>query len=441
MRESKGLNYLSKMIKKLRRRVVALTMIAVFVVLLLLMGIVNLANYIITDKSVDNLLDLLEENGGNFPMFGKHDGAPPMDHKDDMDDFDGNMKPGMSKETPYETRYFSVTLDQDQNLVYMDTTRVAAVSTDQALELARSVSGKSKDSAYTSQSKIVYKYRKVNLEDGNTMYIFLNASKEFHSAENVLLISTLVSLAGFIAIGILVIALSPMMIKPIAESYDKQKKFITNAGHELKTPLAVIKSCNEVAELEGGESKWTSAITEQVDRMSDLIGSLVSLAKMDEAQEVSDQLPKESLNLSTLLEETLEPFKLVAQQKDLGFDYEIASPNINIQGNKNALVELINILADNAIKYCSEKGNILFTLSQKGSKIILTEKNPADDLEPGNQNILFDRFYQGDLSHNKDSGGGFGIGLSMAQSIVIAHGGTITAESPTGKEIIFTATF
>lgn len=441
MPESKGLNYLSKMIKKLRRRVVALTMIAVFVVLLLLMGIVNLANYIITDKSVDNLLDLLEENGGNFPMFGKHDGAPPMDHKDDMDDFDGNMKPGMSKETPYETRYFSVTLDQDQNLVYMDTTRVAAVSTDQALELARSVSGKSKDSAYTSQSKIVYKYRKVDLEDGNTMYIFLNASKEFHSAENVLLISTLVSLAGFIAIGILVIALSPTMIKPIAESYDKQKKFITNAGHELKTPLAVIKSCNEVAELEGGESKWTSAITEQVDRMSDLIGSLVSLAKMDEAQEVSDQLPKESLNLSTLLEETLEPFKLVAQQKDLGFDYEIASPNINIQGNKNALVELINILADNAIKYCSEKGNILFTLSQKGSKIILTEKNPADDLEPGNQNILFDRFYQGDLSHNKDSGGGFGIGLSMAQSIVIAHGGTITAESPTGKEIIFTATF
>lgn len=441
MPESKGLNYLSKMIKKLRQRVVALTMIAVFVVLLLLMGIVNLANYIITDKSVDNLLDLLEENGGNFPMFGKHDGAPPMDHKDDMDDFDGNMKPGMSKETPYETRYFSVTLDQDQNLVYMDTTRVAAVSTDQALELARSVSGKSKDSAYTSQSKIVYKYRKVDLEDGNTMYIFLNASKEFHSAENVLLISTLVSLAGFIAIGILVIALSPMMIKPIAESYDKQKKFITNAGHELKTPLAVIKSCNEVAELEGGESKWTSAITEQVDRMSDLIGSLVSLAKMDEAQEVSDQLPKESLNLSTLLEETLEPFKLVAQQKDLGFDYEIASPNINIQGNKNALVELINILADNAIKYCSEKGNILFTLSQKGSKIILTEKNPADDLEPGNQNILFDRFYQRDLSHNKDSGGGFGIGLSMAQSIVIAHGGTITAESPTGKDIIFTATF
>lgn len=441
MPESKGLNYLSKMIKKLRRRVVALTMIAVFVVLLLLMGIVNLANYIITDKSVDNLLDLLEENGGNFPMFGKHDGAPPMDHKDDIDDFDGNMKPGMSKETPYETRYFSVTLDQDQNLVYMDTTRVAAVSTDQALELARSVSGKSKDSAYTSQSKIVYKYRKVDLEDGNTMYIFLNASKEFHSAKNVLLISTLVSLAGFIAIGILVIALSPMMIKPIAESYDKQKKFITNAGHELKTPLAVIKSCNEVAELEGGESKWTSAITEQVDRMSDLIGSLVSLAKMDEAQEVSDQLPKESLNLSTLLEETLEPFKLVAQQKDLGFDYEIASPNINIQGNKNALVELINILADNAIKYCSEKGNIIFTLSQKGSKIILTEKNPADDLEPGNQNILFDRFYQGDLSHNKDSGGGFGIGLSMAQSIVIAHGGTITAESPTGKEIIFTATF
>ncbi|MBP3815353.1 MAG: HAMP domain-containing histidine kinase [Firmicutes bacterium] len=441
MPENKGLNYLSKMIKKLRRRVVALTMIAVFVVLLLLMGIVNLANYIITDKSVDNLLDLLEENGGNFPMFGKHDGGPPMDHKDDMDDFDGNMKPGMSKETPYETRYFSVTLDQDQNLVYMDTTRVAAVSTDQALELAKSVSGKSKDSAYTSQSKIIYKYRKVDLEDGNTMYIFLNASKEFHSAENVLLISTLVSLVGFIAIGILVIALSPMMIKPIAESYDKQKKFITNAGHELKTPLAVIRSCNEVAELEGGESKWTSAITEQVDRMSDLIGSLVSLAKMDEAQEVSDQLPKESLNLSTLLEETLEPFKLVAQQKDLGFDYEIASPNINIQGNKNALVELINILADNAIKYCSDKGNILFTLSQKGSKIILTEKNPADDLEPGNQNILFDRFYQGDLSHNKDSGGGFGIGLSMAQSIVIAHGGTITAESPTGKEIIFTATF
>ena len=437
-------------------------MLAVFVVLILLMGIVNAANYVSADQALDRLLGILEENGGTFENFEKHgvhpenqqpqseetttEGEVPHNQggkKEGMGPQSGiaGLLPGMSKETPYETRFFSVTLDNDTGeLVSIDTARIAAVSQEEALEMATKAFNSGKNSSYIKRNDISYKYL-ASPGEGSTQYIFVDASRDMGPVRKFFHISMLVALGGFLGIALLVFILSPMMIRPIAESYEKQKKFITNAGHELKTPLSVIKSCNEVVEMESGSSKWTSAITEQVDRMSDLTNKLVSLAKMDEAQDNPSELQKEDLDFSRLVEDALEPFALMAEQKGLGFKTIIENPTIKIKGNTTSLTELINILADNAIKYCKEKGEIVFTLSQKGSKIILTEKNPADGLIKGSQAVLFDRFYQGEQSHNKEEAEGYGIGLSMAQSIVAAHGGTITADSPEDNELIITATF
>ena len=485
------------MINRLRKRVIALTMIAVFIVLLIIMGIVNAANYVSTNNSVDELLDMLEENGGTFAAFGKHDhGAGPggqmmgpkgdNGYADQAVDSDG-VRTGMTKETPYETRFFSVTLeDETKELTRMDTSRIAAVTKDEALEMAIAASESGKTSSYvkTSDSSYdsVYKYRAVKLNQGSddaigsTMYIFVDVTKNIDSVKRFLLISLLVSVGGLVAIGAFVIALSPMMIKPIAESYEKQKKFITNAGHELKTPLAVIKSCNEVVELENGESKWTNAISQQVDRLTNLTGQLVALSKMDESADAFGEFEKTDVDLSAVLIETLSPFFLVAKNKGLNLNCEIEGkeigesitkgsifdgtemagnkipldseyPSVTVHGNKASLTELISILIDNAMKYTSDNGNIKFTLSKSGNKVTLTEENTADGLEKGNMNILFDRFYRGDQSHTRsdadgsDEPGGYGIGLSMAQAIVNAHGGKITAESPDGTTLKFTATF
>ena len=453
------------MIEKLRKRVVALTMIAVFIVLLILMGIVNTANYISTNNSIDQLLDLLEENGGTFAIFDgpKHDGKfgnqneqggqikpPPIPGGQDdsstpdnsKDDFkhDG-LHPGMTEETPYETRFFSVTLDDEtEEMLYLDTARIAAVSEVNAVELAQSAAKSGKTSSYIKRGNSIYKYRAVEgTTEGSTLYIFVAATRQLDSNRQFLLISLLVSLGGLIAIAILVNVLSPTMIRPIAESYEKQKKFITNAGHELKTPMAVIKSCNEVVEMENGSSKWTKAIGEQVDRLTELTGQLVALAKMDE-----NEIMMEEVDFSKLLTDTLEPFSLIAHQRGIEFSSSI-TPEIKIKGNTSSLTELINILADNAIKYCAHdetnQGYIKFNLSKSGNKIILSEENSAENLAKGNQNQFFDRFYRGDQSHSKATGEGYGIGLSMAQSIVNAHKGTISAESPDGNRLIITAKF
>ena len=510
------------MIKKLRKRVIALTMIAVFIVLLLLMSIVNIVNYVSTNKSIDEILDLLEKNGGTFSVFGG-----PFDNKDDNPlegqaggqydgqvsgqasgqvggqaggqadgqydgqvgdqvsgqaggqvsgqggggkhdgygkfNADGNLKPGMRKETPFETRFFSVVLDESGQFVSSNTDRIAAISSEDAVALAKSIK-EHKKSSFIKYADSIYKYRAVETADGNTQYIFVDVSRDMHSAESFLIISILVSLGGLIAIGALVIALSPAMIRPIAESYEKQKKFITNASHELKTPMAVIKSCNDVIVMEHGESKWSKAIGEQIDRLSDLTGQLVTLSRMDESLETIGGLEKENFDIAKLFVETLQPFSIIAQQKGLTFtgmidgsviidsskaaeenqlptsDNVPSIPSMDYLGNQKTMGELFNILADNAIKYCLPNGEIKFSLSKQGKRIIVTEENPAEGLTSGNQSTLFERFYRGDESHS--TGGskpaGYGIGLSMAQAIVNAHGGTISAKCPDNSRIIFT---
>ena len=442
------------------------TMTAVFIVLLVIMSFINAANFISTDRSINGLLDMLEENGGTFAAFGKHGPGQGPGEQGQAQGQDQNGEQGQaqnnkqgqghegrggkfqdddlgrnfSKETPYETRFFSVTLDNDTSeMTKIDTSRIAVVSQDVAIELAKNAESTGKTSDYIKYENSRYKYRKVALTD-ETMYVFVDATKRVDAALQFLLISLLVTLAGLILIAIFVYFLSPMMIRPITESYEKQKKFVTNAGHELKTPLAVIKSCNEVVEMEAGSSKWTESISDQVDRMSALIGHMVSLSKMDEAADSLVDLPKEELDFSELFEETLEPFKIMAEQNGLGFSYAIDSnaTSLMLKANRAALVELLSILADNAIKYTAPGGDIRFRLQQRGGKVLLTEENPAEDLTPGNQGQLFDRFYRGDQSHTKDeAAGGYGIGLSLAQSIVHAHGGEISANSPDGKTIKF----
>ena len=438
------------MIKKLRVRVIAITMLAVFLVLFVLIGIANLVNYHLKDENADDLLELLAENGGRFPGQGgmggqwmpadPGQGAPGQDGMmpPDGDPFDFNGRPGMSEETPYETRFFSVTLSDSGQVMGLDTGQIAAVTTDKASEMAREAAASGKDSAYIGK----YKYLRTETDYGD-MYIFVDCTRDIESCRAFLRISALVSLIGFCAIFVLVVLLSPLMIRPIVESYEKQKRFITDAGHELKTPLAVIESCTEVVEMTNGESKWTEGIRDQVKRLTGLTGALVSLARMDEA---GDALELSDVDLSDIVEESLKSFVLVAEQqgKTLSFDIprdpDGGALPLPIKGDKAALSQLVSILADNAVKYSSEGGKIEFTLEEAGRHVVLTERNPADGLTAGSQEKFFDRFYRGDSSRSSEKCG-YGIGLSMARSIAEACGGTIEAESPDGKELIMRAKF
>lgn len=399
------------MIESLRRSFVRTTMISAALVLAILMGAVNLINYLERRDSDNEILQYLAENGGRFPSAGK-----------------GGRGRHFTAETPYETRYFSVFLDTEGDLVYADTSQIAAVTlpeaaeTAQALFAAGGVSGRADG----------YRYTTVWHKEG-VLYIFLDCSRNDDAAAAFLLNSGIVTVLGLLVLWGISRALSPRAIRPVAESYEKQKSFITNAGHELKTPLAVIGSCTDVIELESGESKWTRSIRDQVDRMAALTQELVALARMDE----STALTLTETDVSAVVAEALAPFAPMAEQRGLVFETEI-EPDILAASNAEALRKLCGILADNAVKYAAEGGRVSFTLERQGGHVVLRAENPSEGLVPGSQEKLFDRFYRGDESRSSDTPG-YGLGLSLARSLTEALGGRIRADSPDGRSIVFTA--
>lgn len=265
------------------------------------------------------------------------------------------------------------------------------------------------------------------------MYIFLDCSRDLTAVRNFLSNSIFASLFGILAVFLTVVAMSKRAVRPMAESYEKQKKFITNAGHEIKTPLTIIDSCTEVLEMEQGKNKWTDGIRSQVRRLAALTQGLVSLARMDEN---ATRLPMEDFSLSDAVLETLEPFMLLAENHHLRLTADI-QPDIHYHGNEQTIRQLCSILADNAVKYALEKSDIHFSLSQKGRKIFLITDNKAENLEKGDQSVFFDRFYRGDTSRSSEKRG-YGIGLSMAQSIVMAHNGKISIRCDDGKTLVIT---
>ncbi len=423
------------MIRRLRHSFVGITMLSVILVLTLLMGTINVVNYISKDRSNAQLLQMLADNNGSMPSETSPPNAQPSgnDSTPPEKPAGSDTKPqNWSAETPYETRYFSVTLNENDETVSVDTGKIAAISSSDAISLVQSLSASGKTSGYSGN----YKFCTATNSSGQTIYIFLDCTRDLSSVRQFLRYSLLISLGGIVAIFFVAVLLSRRAVRPIAESYEKQKHFITDASHEIKTPLAVIASCTDVLEMEQGESKWSQGIRSQVDRLTELTQGLVSLARMDEH---TGLLVSEEVNFSELLEETVNPFVLMAQKKNQHFQLH-CQPDIKIQGDKRMLQQLCSILADNAVKYTPDGGNIAFTLQQKGRKISFVAENDAEGLSAGNQKQFFDRFYRGDQSRSSQCPG-YGIGLSLAQSIVSAHGGKIEATSRDGTSLTITVQF
>lgn len=219
----------------------------------------------------------------------------------------------------------------------------------------------------------------------------------------------------------------------MAESYAKQKRFITDAGHELKTPLTIISSNTDVLEMTQGENEWTASIKSQVKRLAKLTNDLVSLSRLDEE---NSKLIMTDFSLSDAVTEALEPYKKLAEQNGKRLD-AFVQLNISYTGNEDSIRKLVGILADNAIKYSSVGGAITVSLKQSGRGAALQFSNPVDSIEKGNHDIMFERFYRSDESRSSETGG-YGIGLSIAKAIVLSHRGKIGARSDDGRSLIIT---
>ena len=412
------------MIRTLRIKLIIATMLSLLLVLTIICGTVGILNYkkIITDA--DSILAILEENDGNFPI-GKHS-------ENDFSLTDGPPKGNrlFSPELPYESRYFSVFFTEDGTAVSVNTGKIAAVDTQTAIAYGQSVF----DSGTTHG--FVGDYRYTTYSSGNEVHIiFLDYGREMSSFRTFLVTSAGVCIVGLAAVMLLLIFLSGRIVKPFSENYEKQKRFITDAGHELKTPLTIIDAAIDVLEMDIGENEWLSDIQAQTKRLTQLTNSLIQLSRMEELPQVE----KIEFPLSDVVEETVETFQALAKSGNKILSRKI-QPMLSMNGDEKAIRQLITILMDNAVKYTDEGGRIELALEKQKNAIQLSVFNTVSHISRENLPKLFDRFYRTDQSRNSKTGG-YGLGLSIASAIVAAHKGKIWATTQDERSLLIMVTF
>ena len=423
------------MIKQLRRKLIAACMISLAVVLAVILGGVNLMSYQKVVADADTVLALLGSNDGEFPKLhggpeAPPDGEVPMDRGMGKRDLLGTK--GLSPETPYESRFFSVILDESGQVVQTDTGQIAAVDEASAELYAQSAV----ESGHTAGFLDDYRYL-VLAEEGNTRVIFLDCGRSLSSFRTTLLASVALSLLGLLAVLVLLLILSHRIVRPVAESYEKQKQFITDAGHELKTPMTIISADVELAEMECGENQWLADIRRQTERLTGLTNDLIYLSRMEEEQ---PPLQVIEFPLSDVAEEMALPFLAPAKSQEKELTLHI-QPMLSFTGDEKAIRQLISILLDNALKYSPAGGRLELRLEKQGRNILLTVTNTTiQPVEEDKLSHLFDRFYRSDQSRNSQTGG-YGLGLSIARSIVLAHKGKIRAESRDGMTLTVVVSF
>lgn len=434
------------MINTLRRRFIVVTMISVFVVLFVIMGAINITNYMNVVSNAEKTISLIRENGGTFPK-PEFEGGPGTAQEGEVrpeggsegtvmgpPPFFGRGDRSMDLEAPFNTRYFTVTLDDSGSVTASDTEHIAAVSSQQAEELAGELwKGEGKLEADQNGFEGIYRYTSYLTDDGGRSYIFLDCYRELISVHNFLAVSSGVALLGMLLVLIMVVTLSRRAVKPVAESYEKQKSFITNASHEIKTPLAIIEANVDVMEMMDGETEWTRSTRNQIRRLSSLTEKLVFLSRMDEE---NTRLPFKEFDLAEAVRETAGSFEGVAESR--GKTLRISAPqNCRYNGNEETIRQVVSLLVDNAMKYSDEGAEILVSLTKQGNKSVIRVENTVDHIDNGNLDVLFERFYRPDESRSTETGG-HGIGLSVVRAIVEAHRGRVSAEGRDGKRIIFT---
>ena len=404
------------MIKKMRQRVILASMAAFFAVIAMIAILVNAIYFGVETGNTDRTLSAILENEErriDIPMPGNPEELPPMQPFMGLPNIEMN----------YMTRFFVVRADNEGNISPVGMDYIASVDSFDAIEYGSRVMKKNSDRGYIDE----FRYLKSKKGDSTTI-IFLNAAKEQQSMKSVLLLTIIVSAVSLAVVFVLVELFAGRAIRPIANNIKMQKQFITDASHELKTPLTSISTSLDVIEMEHGNDEWTENVRNQTGRMTKLVSELVTLSRLDEDMPLPD---KEDFSLSNLGWEIVEIYENQAKAKNKKFSVDIEE-EINIFGDKAAVGQMLSVLLDNANRYSDEKGEIRFSIYKKKNKARIEVFNTCHYDTPPDTNRLFDRFYRPDESRSRETGG-TGVGLSIAKAVAVAHGGEISASCPSGE--------
>ena len=402
----------TKQIHALRRKFIIIAMLSFLMVMVFIGAVINIVSHTVTIRSIKTALDNIRESEGklnDLPKTGEGD-LP----------FDPSFYDAFAPEYRHN-HFFMMTFDSEKSIGYFSSNAV----NEREMELVRKYAENIMDGDDTFGRYGTYYFKKDIKGDGITTLTILDCTSEISTSKRLLGATVITCIVALIIAFIPVRIFSWRLIKPEIENSERQKQFITNASHELKTPLAVIRANTELLEVTGGENEWTKSTLKQVDHMNGLIQNLVLIAK---AEEREDKSKLAEINASEIIDQTAAQYKAVSEQSGKVLKTEIEKA-VTVISDESRLRQLATILIDNAFKYCDDNGevNIGLTRVKHGrAGMKLTVSNSYRDGAGIDCNRFFDRFYREDQSHNIDKGG-YGIGLSIAESICRQYGGTIKA--------------
>ena len=416
------------MIKRLRRR---MTLMVIAVLILVSAGIV-LAIHLANERSIasqaESTLSVLAENSGSrlsdrreerFPRGDrrKNESQPPELHAGEQN------TAGLSNS-------YTITLNEDGSVASWTSDRTDLYTDDQVAALAESVLADGRDFGRVGTQF----FRKIT-RNGSTLLVVLDARLDFLSASNVLRSTLLIASVACLLLSLLAWLLIRRMVRPVEDAFIRQKQFVSDASHELKTPLAVISANAEVLEQEIGKNEYLGYIRSEVKRTDALVRNLLTLARIDRN---SAETEMKRFDLSRALLDVILPFESTVFEAGKTLVTEVPD-GIDCTGSMEMIQQLTVILLSNALKYSDEHGRIAVTLKTRGRQRELTVFNTGDPISPADQERIFDRFWRADPAHGRETGG-HGLGLAIARRIVETHRGRITVESREGFGTAFTVT-
>jgi len=405
------------MIRKLKIKFVAISSAAMLLVLLIVLGIVNGFSYYNTKVEIFSVMSRISENGGFLP--------------DELEYRSIIGEAILTDEAMYSLRFFSVITDSSGLVVSVDRGHVATISETEAKTLLQKAMRRGSQEGFFNDEDSTYAYQKTEISGGLSLCVIMDCTRQLHTVRMFALASIYIGIASMLLLLLILSFFAKKAVAPLARNIESQKMFITNASHELKTPLAIISANTEVLEMTEGKNEWTESTLEQVKRMTELISHLITLSKLQE----KDEVVLTEVSISEVTEKVSDEFRILAEKNGLSYETEIAKNRI-VKADEGGLRELVSILIDNAVKYCSEAGTVRVVLEPKGHSTVLHVSNTYPEQEGMDYSRFFERFYRADESHNSEKKG-FGIGLSMAKHFTDMFRGKISVNYRNGM-ITFT---
>lgn len=402
--------------KKMRLKMIGIVFVSVVAAFMVMTIILVMCFGAYRNRQADQITAMISENNGTVPQL--KDYKQQQKNSQAFERYFNNY----NEDSSYRTRFFRIFLDEDKKVTNVNMDHIAAVDEKKAVRMTKM--------AMLRRGKVglvgSYRYRK-EYKDGQVRSIIFLDCKEnqsfYHLAVTITItVSTLLTCL----ITVIFAIASKRAVRPFEINSNRQKQFITDASHELKTPLAIISANAEVLQYKGDGNEWTQNIIDQTKHMGKLINQLLVLAKLDEVQEKSE---KQEADLKLLLEETTRPFEEVATQKKVTLKLHLEE-GVTIRVNREQIAQLVSILTENAAKYVNDGGKIVWRLTKTQHGAVLVVKNTTEKELPDTKR-MFDRFYRSDSSRSSKTGGQ-GIGLSIAKKIVDSHKGSITAKAGDG---------